>query len=410
MNYNTQHPSDEIIDRELQALRQPASSVHGLGDAILAMKATPKAKRPTLGTWMLRLSPLAIAAGAFLAFSLSPAKAYAQELGEIADAQHHRMAKFQKSYIFAGESQPLGISELYLEGDRECFREFSPDGTLQSMNVRDGHRVYRYYIGSPKEGVRTSASIEEDSGGELSITTLDSMLTSDFFSKRKIVKQSGVKLNGMTCDYYDFANGYYRLWINPKTKLPIQREVWDRGKTLWERDVYEYPVSFPNTTFEAKVPGVTFFDYPSTRTRLESKIADGGQVKSVGGVSICLKALIRDPQGILAIFTTTGGKGNPMDRRLMKMEGTQYAAYFQEVSTLRVSGADKLLGVMAVGPMNQTTSKMIEVGAWDAQNHYVGSVSFSTEEAFEAPFAGTLARRPIAGPPLKAISVAKSKG
>lgn len=409
MNYNTQHPSDEIIDRELQALRQPASSVHGLGDAILAMKATPKAKRPTLGTWMLRLSPLAIAAGAFLAFSLSPAKAYAQELGEIADAQHHRMAKFQKSYIFAGESQPLRISELYLEGDRECFREFSPDGTLQSVNVRDGYRVYRYYIGSPKEGVRTSASIEEDSGGELSITTLDSMLTSDFFSKRKIVKQSGVKLNGMTCDYYDFANGYYRLWINPKTKLPIQREVWDRGKTLWERDVYEYPVSFPTTTFEAKIPGVTFFDYPSARTRLESKIADGGQVKSVGGVSICLKALIRDPQGILAIFTTTGGKGNPMDRRLMKMEGTQYAAYFQDVSTLRVSGADKLLGVMAVGPMNQTPSKTIEVGAWDAQNHYVGSVSFSTEEAFEAPFAGTLARRPIAGPPLKAISVAKSK-
>ncbi|MBI1332654.1 MAG: hypothetical protein GC165_07215 [Armatimonadetes bacterium] len=412
MHIHTRHTSDELIDRELQALREPASSVHGLGDAILAMQATPTIKGSTSRKWLLRLGPAVGIGAVALAFSLSSGKAYAGELQAIANAQNFRQAKYQKSFLFGGQAKPYLVTELFIQGDSETFRQFAPDGTLQVALVRNGDVSSNYFSGDALNGLPARGSIDEDHSGHMGIDSIDSLLHSSFFRTHSVVKKTGVELNGHSYDYYDLANGYYRLWVDPDTKLIAQREIYDHGKTLWERDVYDYPASFPKPTFkQPQVPGITFFDYLTARRELERRLADGGDVQNVGGVSICLKALIRDHRTYSALFTTTGAQGDINDNRNCQVSGATYLSTRLDLSTLNLRQGEQLLTTRAYveGTEGTSDNPTVKIGAWNRDGKFVGWATFRPGKVLYAPFAEQLVHRSSSAGGVAKASPAKGR-
>lgn len=392
MNYNTRHSSDEMIERELEGLRQPGTSSYGLGDAILAMQAKPKTGRTRL-TWPVGLGTVAVVGGAIvLVGSLTPGRAYAGEIQAIASAQNRQPIKYMKAYLFGGEKEPVMVREHWNEGRKEAYRQFDQDGRMAVAFVSDGVREHRYFTGAG--GMNPLAQIDEDWSDEFGIDTIDSLLNSKFFRERKIEKKSGVKLNGRTCDYYSFADGYYRVWVDPATRLPLQREIYDRGVTLFERDVYEYPASFPASTFTPVEPkGMEYFDYIAARQKLREMLAKPGQSQRVGDVTITFKGLLKESHYVYAIWSTSGVDSDAPSLDISEAWPHQSPS---TLSTESVAPGQKLIirGVQYGDPFKLPTT--VRIAAWDAKKagQPVGWATFAATDAFTVPFCGQLLRRP----------------
>ncbi|MEQ1934405.1 MAG: hypothetical protein ABL962_11095, partial [Fimbriimonadaceae bacterium] len=386
MSYNNQHPSDEIIERELKGLREPEASSYGLGDAIRSMQATPAPKRSRL-KWPVGIGTVAVAAfGIILVSTLTAGKAYAGELRAIASAQLQQKTMYQKAYHFGGAKQPQRVMEFWIDRNREAYRQFTGEGELEFARVADGDRMHTYNAGSPE--IARSATIEEDRGPHFGIETIDSLLHSDFFKKHKIEKTSGVKLNGRTCDYYSFANGYYRVWVDPATKLPLQREIYNKGVTLWERDVYQYPAAFAEATFEPiEVQGLEYFDYVTARKQLETKLAQPGITQRVGNVTITLKAVIKDNQLIRAIWSTSGVKGGTN----LEITGARAGFDYQSnASTLSIAPGQNLVNEGLTLNPGFTLPATVRIAAFEPGQKLVGWATFTVNEVQTTPSNGQL--------------------
>ncbi len=57
-------------------------------------------------------------------------------------------------------------------------------------------------------------------------------------------------MNGRLLDFYSIGGGHYRYWVDPSTKLPVQREIYGAGDAIWKRDIYDYPNTFSPETFK----------------------------------------------------------------------------------------------------------------------------------------------------------------
>ncbi len=251
---------DEVIDRELIGLREPVESRNGMGDAIRKMQGAPVRKGPFAYNWPIGIGSVAIGALAvFVIGSITTAKAYAGELKAISMAQKGRKTVYQKAFMYNGAKVPKMVTELWLDLEKMAFRQYGENGNLLVTRSSDGKQLFTYISKEQAGGRSAYAEVQDDHSEHFSVDSIDALLTSEFFSQRKIEKTSGVKLNGITCDYYNLANGYYRIWVDPKTKLPLKREVYDHCVTLWERDIYEYPASFADSTFKPyHVDGVPY--------------------------------------------------------------------------------------------------------------------------------------------------------
>lgn len=405
MNSNNQHPMDEIIDRELQGLRNPVESKHGVGDAIMAMQASPAVKRGISLKWPLGIGSVAVAAGTvILATSLTTGKAYAGDLRDIASAQEHQKTMHQKSFMFQGESRPIRVVETWIDHDKEALRQYSSDGSLQVVTVGDGKRMHKYFAATPE--IPANASIEEDFGTHFSIETITSYIQSDFFQKHSIEKTSGIKLNGRTCDLYNFAKGYYRVWVDPTTKLPLQREVYDKGVTLWQRDIYEYPTSFAAKVFTPEVvPGLPYFDYPMARKQMQAKLDQPGVSQKVGSVTITLKGVVRGPREIRAIWSTSGVSGwsGPSSSSLEVAGVRKSYSSVRDLAGMTFAPGKEVLNEELI--MEDSNSfklpATIRIAAWEADPAHrdsagkpgkklVGWASFRVTEVFAVPFVGQL--------------------
>lgn len=400
MNFNNQHPSDEIIERELRALREPMADSHGMSDAIRTMQASPAQRSPRFNPWVLRLGSVGLAAiGIAVGVSLTTSKAFAQELKDIASSTKQHVRQHTKSYLFGGNPEPMSVVELWTSENFQKMVQYQ-NGKLQVSNVSDGSLRYNYYSGGLPGGMPPDASIDVDQGEPLPIETIESMLNSEFFRKHRIAKQTGVMLNGRAYDYYDFANGYYRMWVDPATKLPVQREIYDKGKTLWERDIYEYPAEFSSDTFKAPdIPGMTYFDYPTARTRLEAALAAPGTTRSVGGVKVTLKAIIKDRQSLTVLFESTGGGGKFNDVRRLPIPNVRFFTenfHDDQITIAKPSGLKNERMYFTTDSFLKTL-ETIKIGVWD-KDKFVGYAEFPYKNIFEAPYTSTLLMRPVAGP------------
>lgn len=407
MNFNNQHSSDqhasdEIIDRDLKALREAPHSAYGMGDAIKAMQSTPKVSKGSL-RWPIGLGSLAVAGGTLvLVISVSTGKAYARELHEISSAQEKQKMVYSKSVIYQGSQKPERVLELWIDHNKETMRQFQGDGTLTFVNVCDGRLRYVYDAGNAGLGLPRSASIEVDRMEHTTIDTVDKMLQSEFFRTRKIEKKSGVMLKGRKCDYYNFANGYYRLWVDPATKLPLQREIYDKGVTLWERDTYEYPTSLPKEMFEEpKIAGMQFFDYPKARQELADKLVNVGQTQKVGDITVDLRAIVKDEGTIAAIWTTSNGQMCPPEGvfTTLEIEGTEPGTSFgMNLAGLPYRGEAKLFHwcrrIMLNKPLS--SSFKVKIAAWDGKK-MLGKATFTVNEVSSYPSVGQLFAVPVNG-------------
>lgn len=238
---------DEMIDEELQALRAPVPSKRGMGDAILAMQA-PARRRFAL-RWPIGIGSAVAGIGAFIVItSLSTGRAYAGELRAIGIAQEQQKTKHQKSIIFGIDDKPGLVMEFWRDGSKEAFRQYDQQGRIYIARVFDGKLKYHYESYNPSTG-KEYASVEEDTKPDFGIATLSSILSGRMARESKVVKKTGVKLGGRVCDFYSLDNGHYRYWVDPKTKLPIQREIYGEGESIWKRDTYDYPSTFSPATF-----------------------------------------------------------------------------------------------------------------------------------------------------------------
>ena len=429
MNYNNQQSSDDIFDRELQALRTPVESILGVGDAIRTMQQSPKSPSKLQLKWPIGIGSVAVAAGAFLLVgSLTTGKAYAKELHEISAAQLEQKTMIEKAYNFVGHATPDWVTEQYVDHNREAYYQIRGGG-LEAVNISDGVRKYSYGRGSSGNGspglaFKAFAQIDEDKSEHWTIETVDATLNSEFFRTRKIEKKAGVILNGRTCDYYSLANGYYRFWVDPVTKLPIQREIYSKGVTLWERDTYEYPATMPEDKFVAPTfPGVTTFDYIAARKKLVDQFGLTGQVQKVGGVTISLKAVIKDEYRIAALWTTSGFDGRTDFAVNLQVDGAQNQDKLGEVVETNLPAVDlpilnARLRLKWGQPFKLPTT--VKIAAWTADRDHLdkngkptkkfaGWATFAVNQVIDSPIIEQLLRRPVGGGGGIALN-SKSKG
>ena len=256
------------------------------------------------------------------------------------------------------------------------------------------------------------------------IETVDSTLNSDFFRTRKIEKQTGVNLNGRTCDYYSLANGYYRIWVDQATRLPIQREIYNKGVTLWERDTYEYPTTMPEAKFLAPtIPGVNAFDYIAARKALQAKLAGYGKIQKVGDVTISLKAVVRDDNQITAIWTTSGLDGRTDNAVNLQVEGAQNQDKFGQVVDSNLPFEERPIlnaKLRLIWGQPLKTPTMMRIAAWTGDKGKVGKdgkplkkfagwATFTVDDVITCPHIENLLHKPVRGGQGIAMNVTRKK-
>jgi hypothetical protein len=384
MNSDLQPPTDELIDSELQALRMPVHSP-SVGDAIRSMQAEPSRKgRPVL-KWSLGFGSIAFVAGAVILFgSLTTTNAYAGELLKIAAAQDGQKLVYEKSYLYGENGRPALVMEIWTDHNRETYRQHDGNGRLEVAIVSDGKRSFHYFAGARDGSMNPFAGIDDDRSDHFGILSIDSLLQGDFFKKHKIEKKTGVKLNGHICDYYSFANGYYRVWADSVTKLPLQRDIYDKGVSLWKRSVYEYPSAFAESVFRPyKADQIHYFDFMAARKQLRQKLSGPGQSQRVGNVTITLKALVKDNQRIRAIWSTTGAQGWRDDRDTsLQISGARKTyAYFGELLPEAAPGQHLFYEELSYAAPFQLPAT-VRIAAWQPgpKRKFVGWASFTVKD------------------------------
>ncbi len=275
---NSQHPTDELIERELEGLRRPAESRSKLGDAIRAMQAPPAAKGWKPLKWSLGVGSVAAAVAAVLLISsIMTTNAYASDLKAIGSAQQRQKTMHQRSILYGVDNKPAIIMEFWFDHERQAYRQYTQDGTLMVVRVFDGKLQYHYNAALSTDS-KPWASFEKADSGDFGIQSIDSYLNSKYYRGRKIEKRTGVLLSGRKCDYYSLAEGATKLWIDPATRLPLKREILAADGTIWKRDYYDYPASFSEGTFKPfQAPGLKYIDYTEERKRLRAKYGNQPQ-------------------------------------------------------------------------------------------------------------------------------------
>lgn len=264
MSLSTQHQMDSVIDREVQELRNPSLPTRKLGDAVLAMQAPSQINNWKKLRWPVGVGAAATITGIGIAVaSLSGSNAFAAELNAIQSAQEKQQVVYHKSTLFGENDKPALVIEYFIDRHQETMKQFTPDGKLEVVNVRDGKNDYLFLSRSPATG-KPYGSVGADVTPHYGVETLGAILNSKLYKRSKVEKKAGLMFQGRLCDFYSIGNGYYQYWIDRNTRLPLQRDICAKDGSIWKRDVYKYPKSFDPSIFKAyRVPGLVYVERQS---------------------------------------------------------------------------------------------------------------------------------------------------
>jgi len=288
MNQSKRSSESNWVHDQAQALRSETPSAGAIDDTIgkvLAYSAPVAAKRPA---YRWRMVPLAAALGAgalFLVITTQPA--HARSLHDIAEAVRHQATRHSSTYRPDANGKLVLANEDWISGRRNTMLFVEPDGA-KTITGYDGARSFRY---STKYG----GFMDDVEPSEPPVEDIDAYL---HIPGGRLLKQAHVGNE----DVYSlsFSNMAFDLYVNPATGLPMHRDVLTHSGKLIERNIYDYPSSISAETF-APPAGLT--DFPALRQELASRLHAAGQTKSVGGVTISLKAVLVCKSHLLALWS-----------------------------------------------------------------------------------------------------------
>lgn len=294
MKHEKQLSETPWVKNELQALRSEESGEHAINRAVRAMQA-PVARRAR-PSYIWRTVAVAAGIGAVgLVLTATSRSASAAELRQISAAIHAQQNRHDRAFRPDKNGNMVMTNEDWIAGNKQSEVMILTDGS-KSLSIYDGHRNYVSYPGE--------AFIDDVEPSKLPIEDLAAYLS---IGGGKLVNHVS---RGST-DLYtiSFTGLIFDIYIDPSTKLPVSRDVKDRAGHVFEHNVYDYPAEIPDTVFAipAGGPGVT--DYPALRASLAGRISGPGEVKTVAGVNVSLKAVIVGKHRVLALWTG-GAKGD----------------------------------------------------------------------------------------------------
>lgn len=316
MKQNKQLFNRPGIVEEVQSLRSEQPDPMAIDRAVFrTLDASPRPiRRQSRLVWRFAaVAGLIVASSSALYLTAQPASAA---------SLHDIAAVFgrQKTLHFVDErpdsnGNPVFRREFWLSGKKYAESSVEADGE----RLREGYDgSLRYRISSKNGGY-----VDDTKPMDMSVEDIDSYL--DTPNAQVLRHATNLQLDGRTVDLYTigFSNVKFDLYVDPSSHLPLRRDVFTPSGEFTERELYDYPVSMPDTLFSAPT-GPEVQDYPQLRAILKSQLSGPGQTKEVGGVKISLKAVILGRDKVLALWTG-GVKGEDVREGDMWIEGQERA-------------------------------------------------------------------------------------
>ncbi len=384
MNSKNQHPSDETINRELNALREFEPSKTGRTNAIEAMrKSTPK---PTSRRLALPLGTAAVVAAGVLTLTLTPQRASANNLKLIAEAQGAQQTRYAKTFVLDDAGNPYLKSEEWIEGSKQSQTTYDRNGKTAEILRDNGKNSYSFYEENRTQGTPKTAFIDDCRQSKIELRTFDAYQRIPEFSNFQLEKATPI--DGDVFDLYSFAGGNYQVYVNPETLLPVRREIFRNGK-LAERAIYTYPEDVDDSLFSPiQLPGAQIYDYPAKREELYKSLAKPIETKEINGKKVELRGAVLGPDSIAIIYKLPTPPQIKPGQLVADIPGYPTKSWATRALTLQ--NGEELSVVILWQPKNEWTPEDIPV-----RLHIEGSsVEFNIAHLFQAPLPERLIWRP----------------
>ncbi len=360
-------PSPEAIDR----------AVH----SVLAYKPTPR----YVFVWKAAsFATVAGIAGLFVYVTTQPASAAG--LHAVADAFRHQSKRHCVTYRPNAGGEMVQTNEDWIDGRKNAMVYRAEDG----VTTTSGYNGARIFVVSSKDG---GGFVDDMEPSAPPVEDIDAYLK---IPGARVLKQT----KSGKYDVYSigFSDCRFDIFVDPATRLPVQRMVMTiRGKVI-ERNDYDYPSQFSANVFEPPATS-DLTDYPALRQEIAQRVAGPGQTKTIGGVTITLKAVLVGKSRILALWTG-GAKADAGSTAGMWIEGIKKPIAEGRPSPTVIAGKELLgdgawyQGLNVVGPF------VINVPVWGPDGTHskvVGRLTFTVNNPIHAQDPDRVFARPTGG-------------
>ena len=394
MRSQNPHSNDDCFDQEVQSLRVVRISDKHVEKSILALQNVKNRHSARRIVWSLSASVMT-AAVAIIAVQLVPQRASAAEIHLIARAQLAQQTRFCRSYQRDKSGKLFFAYEEWLDGKKHSQKFYDRTGKIEGFISYDGSKNILFHAAVPEANQPVTAAIDDNDALKFPLETVDDYM--QIPALKTFTRVQGVKLDGRVYDLYSFGHGTYRLYVNPQSRLPVRREIFDKDYLI-ERDDYEYPKSVDDTLFEAvKVPGVTYYDYPANRAALYRSLTQRGKTKTIDSNHIELKAVLRNSTSVYVVWSEAKDRHVPQNMSSISIGGYQtFSRGVRPVITTKgkflvACSASLMHGETFSGPLK------INIPVFDDAGRKSGTATFDVEQPFLVPDPDRLIWRPISG-------------
>ncbi len=291
------------LGEELQALRAEQPSPESIERTVLLMQAPPPTVNRPRANWKLRAATLAAAAALLVVLvSVGDQRANASTLRQIAEVFRAHRTRHQKTYRPDANGRLALRNEGWQDGDKQSTRFYEPDGTCQITGY-DGHVMFNVTLGK-------GGFVDDGAPSGIPVEDIDTYITIP--GAHLLSRALGRQVDGRSVDLYTigFSDVKFTLFVDPKSQLPVRRDVLTLHGVLIERNEYDYPSLIPAATFRLPAHEKSrVCDYPALRARLQRQLLQGGETKEVAGVRITLRAVLVGSTKVMALWTG----GAPVD-------------------------------------------------------------------------------------------------
>lgn len=302
MNLKNEQHKDAWIDRGAEGLRsvKVPNSVHQV--ASIRAIAAPLTTVPRRFGLSVGLAAVVVAI-LMIGMPLMAERANAASIRLISEAQRAQKTRHQRSFVKDESGKLVLLNEIWQDGEKYAMKFFNSDGLLSGWNTFDGFEMHLYSPADPANGRVASAINDDTEPSALPLETLDDYL--NIPALQPVSKKINSSFDGTKCDLYIFGrSGYYKVYIDPSTRLPIGRIVSAKG--FYEKDYYDYPATIDYKIFgQPDVAGVEFWSYPQMRVNLQAKLKETLQVAEIGGKKVEVKAVVEGDYATAVIWRGT---------------------------------------------------------------------------------------------------------
>lgn len=285
-----------MMASELRALRGEEPTEQAIDRAVRTMQAPPAPSRAPRPRLLWNATAVAASVGAVaLALTMTSSSATAAEFRRISDAVKAQQNRHDRAFRPDEHGNMVMTNETWIEGAKQ--REVMIDKVGRKSNlIYDGRRQYISY---PNE----VPFVDDCEPSKIPIEDLAAYLNIEGGRVRSHVKRGSFDMYTI-----DFSGMSFDLTIDPISKLPVSRDVKDKAGNVFEHNEYDYPADIADGIFT--IPsGNEVCDYPKLRDSFAAKLSEPGESKTVGGVTITLKAVLVGRGKVLAVWTG-GARGD----------------------------------------------------------------------------------------------------